>query len=248
MAARRPYFSPKLFDFLRQLTRNNNREWFQQNRARYEADVRGPALAFIEAVGVPLRKLSPHVVADARPVGGSLFRVNRDIRFSSDKSPYKTAVGMSFGHDRGRGGPAPGYYLHLAPGEAFAGGGIHMPETATLTRVRDAIVNNTGAWKRIVTEARFAPMFVNMGDSLKRAPQAAIPIIRSSTTSSARASRGTQCSPRPTCAPRTSWIATSRCAASPTPSCASAPPLSACRGDGLATRMSRSAGVQGSRR
>jgi uncharacterized protein (TIGR02453 family) len=167
----RPYFSPALFAFLRQLKRNNNRDWFQKNKLRYERDVREPALRFIDDVGPGLKKLSSHLIADPRPVGGSLFRINRDIRFSADKSPYKTAVGMSFGHDRGRNGPAPGYYLQLGPGESFAGGGVHMPETATLTRIRDSIVGNTSAWKRIVSEAKFAPMFENMGDALKRAPQ-----------------------------------------------------------------------------
>ena len=200
--ARRSYFTPALFDFLRQLKRNNNRDWFQKNKARYEDDVRGPALAFIEAVGAPLRKLSPHVVADSRPVGGSLFRINRDIRFSSDKSPYKTAVGMSFGHDRGRDRPAPGFYLQLGPGDSFAGGGIHMPETATLTKIRDSIVNNTAAWKRIVTDPQFAPMVVNMGDSLKRAPQGYDPdhpfvddLKRKSFTWHARFSESEVCAP-----------------------------------------------------
>jgi uncharacterized protein (TIGR02453 family) len=165
------YFTPALFEFLRQLKRNNNRDWFQKNKPRYEAEAREPALRFIEEVGPRLKGLTTHLVADPRPVGGSLFRINRDIRFSADKSPYKTAVGISFGHDRGQRGPAPGFYLHLEPGTSFAGGGVHMPDTATLNRVRDAIVKDTGAWKRIVTETKFAPMFENMGDALKRAPQ-----------------------------------------------------------------------------
>jgi uncharacterized protein (TIGR02453 family) len=164
-------FSPALFDFLRDLTTHNNREWFQKNKPRYEQEVREPALRFIAEVGPKLRKVSPHLVADPRPVGGSLFRINRDIRFSSDKSPYKTAVGMSFGHDRGRSGPAPGFYLHLAPGESFAGGGVHMPDTPTVTSIRDAIVAKPAAWKRLTTDAAFAPLFVNMGEALKRAPQ-----------------------------------------------------------------------------
>jgi uncharacterized protein (TIGR02453 family) len=151
---KRAYFSPGLFDFLRQLTRNNNREWFQKNKARYEADVREPAFRFIEDVGPRLKPISSHLVADPRPVGGSLFRINRDIRFSTDKSPYKTAVGISFGHDRGQSGPAPGFYLHLASGESFAGGGVHMADTATLNRIRDAIVKDTAEWKRIVTPTR----------------------------------------------------------------------------------------------
>ena len=165
------YFSPALFDFLRELRVNNERIWFTANKARYERDVRTPALRFVEAAAPGLRRISAHLVADPRPVGGSLFRINRDIRFSKDKSPYKTAVGMSFGHDQGGMGAAPGLYVHLEPGESFVGGGVHMPDTATLTRIRDAIVADTPAWKRIVGDARFAPLHENMGESLKRAPQ-----------------------------------------------------------------------------
>jgi uncharacterized protein (TIGR02453 family) len=171
MATAQATFTPALFDFLRELRLNNEREWFHHNKARYEADVRDPALLFIEAIGPSLRKLSGHLVADPRPVGGSLFRVHRDIRFSSDKSPYKTAVGMSFGHDQGRMGAAPGLYLHLEPGDSFGGGGVHMPDAAALTRVRDAIVGNTAGWKRVVSDQRFGLMYGNMGEALKRAPQ-----------------------------------------------------------------------------
>src|SRR5258708_144587 len=102
VATREVYFTPGLFDFLRQLKRHNDRKWFQENKARYEADVRDPALQFIEAIGPGLRKISPHLVADPKPVGGSLFRINRDIRFSKDKCPCKTAVGIAFHHDSGR--------------------------------------------------------------------------------------------------------------------------------------------------
>ena len=100
-----------------------------------------------------------------------MFRINRDIRFSADKSPYKTHVGLSFGHDRGRMDAAPGLYLHLEPGQSFAGGGVHMPDGPTLTRIRDAIVSGTTSWRRIVSDATFGPMFENMGETLRRAPQ-----------------------------------------------------------------------------
>ena len=171
MAVKQVYFTPALFDFLRKLTRNNNRDWFLKNKPKYEADVRDPALRFIADLGPQLHRVSPHLVADPRPIGGSLFRINRDVRFSKDKSPYKTAVGMSFGHDAGREAAAPGFYLQLAADESFAGGGVHMPDTPTLNRVRDAIVADTTGWKKIVTAKKFAPMFVNMGESLKRPPQ-----------------------------------------------------------------------------
>lgn len=202
MTAKQTYFTPRLFDFLRQLRANNNREWFQKNKGRYELEVRAPTLRFITEVGPALRKISSHLVADPRPVGGSLFRINRDIRFSSDKSPYKTAVGISFGHDRGREGPAPGFYLHLEPGESFAGGGVHMPDTATLTLIRDAIVADSAGWKRIVSAADFAPAFTNMGDALKRAPQGYDPnhplvedLKRKSYTWHARFSEAEVCAP-----------------------------------------------------
>jgi uncharacterized protein (TIGR02453 family) len=171
MYAQQSYFTPALFDFLRQLKKNNNRDWFQKNKTRYESDVRDPALRFVSAAGPGLKKISPHLVADARPVGGSLFRINRDIRFSADKSPYKANVGMSFGHDQGREATAPGFYLHLEPGESFAGGGIHMADNSTLNKVRDAIVADSAGWKRTVGAPQFASMFTNMGETLKRAPQ-----------------------------------------------------------------------------
>jgi uncharacterized protein (TIGR02453 family) len=171
VAGRQRYFSSALFDFLRELKAHNNRDWFQKNKSRYERDVRDAALRFIEDVAPRLSKLSPHLLADPRPVGGSLFRINRDIRFSADKSPYKTAVGMSFGHDRGGHDAAPGLYLQLAAGDSFAGGGVHMPETRTLNRIRDAIVRDPAAWKRVVSAPRFAPMVAERGETLKRAPQ-----------------------------------------------------------------------------
>lgn len=93
------HFSPELFKFLRELKRHNSREWFMANKPRYEEVVRQPCLAFIRDLEAPLKKISPHYVASAKPVGGSLFRIHRDTRFSGDKTPYKTHVGMTFFHE-----------------------------------------------------------------------------------------------------------------------------------------------------
>ena len=93
------YITPKLFRFLDDLRENNNREWFQENKARYEADVRDPVLELIADFAPKLQRLSPHLVADSRPNGGSMFRIYRDVRFSKDKSPYKTHVGVRFPHE-----------------------------------------------------------------------------------------------------------------------------------------------------
>ena len=166
------YFSSATFKFLRELAANNNRDWFLENKNRYETDVRAPALAFIADIGPGLRKIDPNLIADPRPVGGSMFRVNRDVRFSKDKSPYKTNIGIGFGHGKAFGRPAPGLYLHVAPGESFGGGGIHMAEPSTLSAIRDAIVADTPGWKRIVEDRKFAPLFdAAEGESLKRPPQ-----------------------------------------------------------------------------
>jgi uncharacterized protein (TIGR02453 family) len=87
------YFTPKTFSFLRALAKNNERAWFNANKARYEQELRAPYQRFIADLAGPLRKISPHFVADPRPVGGSMFRIHRDTRFAKDKTPYKTCDG-----------------------------------------------------------------------------------------------------------------------------------------------------------
>ena len=97
-----PYFTPATFKFLRALARNNNRDWFAQHKHEYDEHLRRPYLRLIADLAEPLRKISPHYVADPRPVGGSLFRIHRDTRFSSDKTPYKPWAGARFFHERSR--------------------------------------------------------------------------------------------------------------------------------------------------
>ena len=166
-----PHFTPALFTFLRELRENNNREWFQANKERYEADVRDPLLRFIADFALPLHELSVHFVADPRPVGGSLFRIYRDVRFSKDKSPYKTQAAAHFRHERGKDVHAPGFYLHLEPDDVFAGAGIWHPDTKSLTKIRDAIVANPAGWQRLTSDGEFRRRWQLGGDSLKRAPK-----------------------------------------------------------------------------
>ena len=163
-------FSPRLFGFLRELAANNDRDWFNANKARYEADVREPALEFISAFGPRLDRISPHFLADARPVGGSLFRIHRDTRFSKDKSPYKTHTGIFFRHAASKDVHAPGFYLHLEPGQVFAGAGIWRPDGATARRIREAIDADPAGWKRATRGKRFAASWELGGDKLKRPP------------------------------------------------------------------------------
>ena len=125
--ARQAHFSKEFFGFLAELKLNNNREWFQANKDRYSAVVLDPLVDFVADFGEHLRGINPHFVADPRPIGGSIFRIYRDVRFSKDKSPYKTQAAIHFRHEMGREVHGPGYYLHLEPGEVYAGVGLWRP-------------------------------------------------------------------------------------------------------------------------
>ena len=132
-------FRPTLFEFLEQLADNNNRPWFLENKGRYEQEVLGPAMALIRAFQPRLKRISQFFLASDRRVGGSLMRVYRDTRFAKDGAPYKTNVGIQFRHEQGRDVHAPGFYVHIAPGECFLAVGLWRPEPEPLGRVRQAI-------------------------------------------------------------------------------------------------------------
>jgi uncharacterized protein (TIGR02453 family) len=161
------FVSSRTFRFLRELAAHNERAWFERNKQRYVEEVRDPLLRFVAAVAPKLGKISRHVVADPRPVGGSLFRIHRDVRFSKDKSPYKTHAAMSFRHVDAKETPAPGFYLHLAPGDVFAGAGLWHPSPEAVRQVRDAIVARPGDWAKAV---RARPLGEE-SDTLKRMPR-----------------------------------------------------------------------------
>jgi uncharacterized protein (TIGR02453 family) len=165
-----PSFTKDLFRFLVDLRKNNNREWFQANKPRYEQHVKEPALEFVNDFAPLLDEISPHFRADPRPTGGSLFRIYRDVRFSKDKSPYKTVVGIRFRHELGKDAHAPVFYLHLEPGRSFAGAGIWHPDSAMLGKIRAAITAYPEDWLSATREPPFAAVLELGGDSLKRAP------------------------------------------------------------------------------
>jgi uncharacterized protein (TIGR02453 family) len=162
---------PELFAFLRELREHNDRAWFAANRERYEAHVLVPLLQFIADFAPRLRGISREFVADPRPAGGSLFRIHRETRFSRDKSPYKTNAGIQFRHAAGRDAHAPGFYLHLEPGEVFAAAGLWHPGPAALDRAREAIVARPDEWGRLVTAPAFGPVLSLRGEQLVRPPR-----------------------------------------------------------------------------
>ncbi|MEM9455426.1 MAG: DUF2461 domain-containing protein, partial [Myxococcota bacterium] len=168
-------FPTDLFQFLVELGLNNEREWFEPRKQRYEDSVRTPALAFIRAVGSRLPEISSHFVAIDKKVGGSLMRPYRDVRFSKDKTPYKTNVGIQFRHKTGKDVHAPGLYVHLEPGDIFIGVGLWRPEPAALAEIRRRITEDPDTWQQIRDEPSFGELFALQGESLKRSPRGVDP-------------------------------------------------------------------------
>jgi len=161
------HFSPAFFTFLRDLKKHNDRTWFADNKDRYVRDVEAPMLQFIGDFAPRLKKISPAYVADKRRMGGSMFRIYRDTRFSADKSPFKTHVAARFPHEaRKKVEGVPAFYLHLDPKECYGGGGVYHIEMPALTRIRQHIVAAPGEWGAVLKSG----VELEDGESLKRPP------------------------------------------------------------------------------
>jgi len=173
MSESRPFagFTPAFFSFFRELAKNNNRPWFLENKARYQQQVVVPMLAFIEAMQGPLGQLAPHYRAIPKLMGGSMFRIYRDARFSRDKRPYKEHAAFHFRHEQGKDAHAPGYYLHLEPGRVFFGGGIWVPPAPKLTAIRDTIMDSPRAWGKVKNDPKIVSYGGIQGKGLKTAPR-----------------------------------------------------------------------------
>lgn len=166
-----PHFTSELFHFLLDLRGNNDRDWFNANKPRYEREVKAPMLQFIRDFAPRLAKISRHFVADPRPVGGSMFRIYRDVRFARDKRPYKTIASAHFRHEVGKDVHGPGFYLHLEPGNVFMGGGVWRPDGSSLRAIRTTIAQKPETWLRVLSNKQFAARCKLGGDSLSRAPR-----------------------------------------------------------------------------
>ena len=164
-------FGPGLMKFLHELDRNNNRSWFEKNKQRYEDDVREPAREFIRTMASPIERISPHLTVSDRKVGGSMMRIYRDVRFSKNKAPYKTNLGIKFRHDAGKDVHAPGLYFHVEPKQCFLGCGMWHPDPKSLGAVREAMDDDPKGWKRVRDGKRFRDAWTLGGESLKRPPR-----------------------------------------------------------------------------
>ncbi|QDV23952.1 DUF2461 domain-containing protein [Aureliella helgolandensis] len=158
-------------DFLADLGANNTREWFSLNKARYEQSFLAPSLKFIAAMEKPLQRVAPLLKAEPKKMGGSLMRIYKDTRFSKDKTPYKTNIGIHFRHQLGKDVHSPGVYLHIAPDGCFMGAGIWRPDSASLSLIRERILQDEAAWTRMRRGKRFRETFELHDDRLKTAPR-----------------------------------------------------------------------------
>jgi uncharacterized protein (TIGR02453 family) len=167
--------------FLRQLKRNNERDWFQAHKETYESEVLAPLKLFVEEVDVRFGKFAPEFVGDPKR---SIFRIYRDVRFSKDKSPYKTHAASWFKHQnssQGVGseahGAGAGFYFHLEPGASFVGGGIWMPPRPTLNQLRDSIAAKPKDFEKSMSAPAFRKRFGKLSEEsmLTRLPRGFAP-------------------------------------------------------------------------
>ena len=167
------YFTDRTFRFLRALARHNERAWFHAHKADYEAHVRDPMQRLVTDLQPDLAAVSLHFRADPRPVGGSLYRIQRDTRYANDKRPYKHWQGARLFHARRREMSAtPLFYLHVEPGNCFVAAGIWRPESPALRTLRQFIVDNPAGWKAAAHAPAFRRRYaLDADDRLLRPPR-----------------------------------------------------------------------------
>lgn len=160
--------SKNVLEFLRNLQSNNNREWFNSNKEQYYS-AKIEVESFIEKLVPEIIKFDNSI--SVLPVKNYMFRIFRDVRFSKDKSPYKTNFG-AFINMGGRKSPGAGYYLHIEPENSFIGGGVHRPLPVYLKAVREEILYDTIEFKKIISSSDFKKYFTQIeGEKLSRPPK-----------------------------------------------------------------------------
>ena len=167
---------PSTIKFLKDLKKNNNKPWFDKNRKVYES-AKADFATFIQAVIDLHSKKDPSI--KNLLAKDCMFRINRDIRFSKDKSPYKSNFGASINKGGRKAMNSAGYYFHLEPGNCFAGGGIYMPMPDELKKVRQEIDYNFADFKKIINSKKFKSVYGDLDKSaeftLSRVPKGYLP-------------------------------------------------------------------------
>jgi uncharacterized protein (TIGR02453 family) len=165
-------FPDGTFTFLRELAEHNDREWFETHRSDYQAFWLEPAMAFVGAIGPRLQEISPSVNFEPR-INGSIFRINRDVRFSRDKSPYKTTLDLWFWHGERKGWESPGFFFRLEPDELILGAGMHRLSKEQLTAFRAAVLDPVlgGLLSETLEDVRRSGHYQIGGQTLARVPR-----------------------------------------------------------------------------
>ena len=162
-------FPPDTKPFLRALAKNNTREWFEKNKDRYEESVKEPMLALLSSLSVRVKKIDPDIVIEPKK---AMYRIHRDIRFSNDKTPYKTHAAAAFTFSGLNRKVDAAYYFQVSPGEVGVGGGMYMPDNAALKKIRASIDRDSSELRSIMKAPQLKRMYGEMyGDSLSRVPQ-----------------------------------------------------------------------------
>jgi uncharacterized protein (TIGR02453 family) len=166
-------FPVETFRYLTDLTLHNDKSWFDANRKRYESLYLAPAIALIEVLGPRLQSELPGDVQYEARVNGSLFRINRDLRFSKDKTPYKNHIDMWFWQGGRKGWASPGYYMRLLPDLMILGAGMHQFGKADLDAFRHAVVDEVLGTRLVetVTKVEKAGPYAIGGESRKKVPR-----------------------------------------------------------------------------
>jgi len=150
------YISPAFFKFFDELSQNNNKEWFDTNRDRYENDVKKPFRALVEKLIEELSKDLPEINLNPSKC---IFRINRDIRFAKDKSPYKNNVAAVFNQKGTKDVDYPGFYIHIGQDELMIGGGKYFCSKQDLEKIRQEIYYNHSDFKKLINDKKFKSAF-----------------------------------------------------------------------------------------
>ncbi len=157
--------------FLADLAEHNDKRWYEGQKERCQEDLYEPARALVRTLTAELSAAFPDITGSDAKVGGSLTRLHRDTRFSKDKRPFNTHIGMHFWHRAGKKMEVPGFFLRVSPEEVLLATGLHGPEPGPLEKVRKVIDKDRKGWERASRDPSFLRHFGGLeGESLKRVP------------------------------------------------------------------------------
>lgn len=163
-------FQPECIEFLKKLKKSqyNNKKWFDKNRETYEVYLKTPMRTLIDTLSVEIKKIDPNIIVNYK----SIFRINRDIRFTKDKTPYKSHMAASFCFDMTKKPEMPQFYFHFSPTEFLIAGGQYSTDPSKLKMIRKSIFDNFEIYKSIIKNRKFVKAYTNVhGEKITRLPK-----------------------------------------------------------------------------